>query len=334
MITIYGVEAGRLVALPGPDDGTQAPAAGPAPVWIDMLFPTEDEERFVEALLGIGIPTREDMQEIEISSRLYQEDGALFLTALVMASVPGGLAENEPVTFVLTRNILVTIRYHSPRSFGVFVDLAGRQSMGLTGGGAVFTALLEVVIDRLADILEGERLRLDSLTGMIFRIGSDDTPRKRAADLTEMLDRIGLAEDMNGKVAESLRSIERVLGFAVAPNPGTGGTLQKVDLARVKTMRQDLKSLGEYAETQAQKVRFLLDSSLGLINIRQSEIIKVFSVVAFVFLPPTLIASIYGMNFDVMPELRWQWGYPAALLAMVVSAVLPYLFFKLKGWIK
>lgn len=340
MITYYQAEGGHLVAGRGPSPDKAMSGAGRGPVWIDMLSPTETEEAAVEALLGFDIPTREEMEEIEISSRLYQEDEAVFLTALVLARLQDGTVANEPVTFVLARGVLVTIRYHEPKSFALFADLANRQPMHLVSGGAVLTALLEVVIDRLADTLEAERRRLDGLSGLIFRIDAGGTAQatesrhKGATDMSDVLNRIGTAEDVNGKVAESLRSIERILGFAMAAVPGLAPAFDKTDKARIKTMRQDLRSLNEYAVTQGQKVQFLLDASLGLINIRQAEIIKVFSVVAFVFLPPTLIASIYGMNFETMPELAWDWGYPAALTAMLVSAVVPYLLFKMKGWIK
>lgn len=241
---------------------------------------------------------------------------------------------NEPVTFGLAQDCLVTIRYHEPRSMALFAERAQRQALGLRSGGAVLIALLEVLIDRLADILEGERRRLDALSAEVFANGDAVRTRRGGADLAAVLNRIGLAEDLNGKAAESLRSIERLLGFATAPSATTLPAFESGDRARIKTMQRDLRSLNEYAVTQGQKVQFLLDASLGLINIKQAQVVQMFTVIAFVLMPPTLIASIYGMNFAVMPELQWRWGYPAALGAMLVSAIAPYLLFKAKGWLK
>jgi magnesium transporter len=135
-------------------------------------------------------------------------------------------------------------------------------------------------------------------------------------------------------VQESLSTVTRVVGYLSVQTPAADAIcLTDADRPAAQTLLQDLKSLGEVAATQSAKVRFLLDATLGVINIRQSDVIKIFSVVAFVFLPPTLIASIYGMNFKVMPELDWPWGYPMALGMMVVSALVPYLFFRWKKWL-
>lgn len=299
-------------------------------VWIDLHSPSRAEEDAVEAALRLDIPTREDMQEIEISSRIYHESDALFLTAQVVATPEGAEPEIGPVTFVVTESRLITVRYHAPRSIAVFTERAAAQDMGCVDGHSTLVALLETLVDRLADILEGEARKLDALSKAIF---AAHRPDGRAQTLPVVLQRIGRAEDVNGKAAESLATIRRLLGFVLAPQGAGVAVLKGLDLGRVKTLVHDIQSLQESAQTQERKVLFLLDATLGVISIRQSDIIKIFSVVAFVFLPPTLIASIYGMNFDVMPELRHPWGYPAALGAMVVSAVVPYLIFRWKKWL-
>lgn len=326
MITAYRAIDGRLVA-----SGAALETLDPL-VWIDLESPDPAEEASVETALSLDIPTREDMQEIEVSSRLYAEEGALFLTAQVLATPEGHEAQIGPVTFVVTPERLVTVRYHAPRSIKVFAERAAHQAMGCMSGPTVMLALMETVVDRLADILEGEARKLDHLNRAIFEA---HRPNGKAQTLAVVLQRIGRAEDLNSKVEESLSTLQRILGF-LAVQKGTGPAalaLKGMDKSRLKTLAHDIRSLQDTCEKQSRKILFQLDATLGVINIRQSDIITVFSVVAFVFLPPTLIASIYGMNFAHMPELSWPWGYPAALAAMVVSAVVPYLLFRWKKWL-
>lgn len=326
MITIHRADGGRLVPV---GSGADALAAVRDAVWIDMLNPTPEEERAVEAAVGIDVPTREDMAEIETSSRLYAEEQALFLTASILAQAREEGADLAPVTFVLVGDWLVTIRYHQPRAFALFAESAQRQDLGCAHGPGVLLALLETVVDRMADILEAETPKLDALSRAIFEA---HRPGGKGDRLAVVLQRIGRAEELNGRVTESQSSIGRLLGFLAAARADRAGA-RAIDGGRLKILQRDLRSLVDYAAAHDKKIAFLLDATLGVINIRQSDIIKIFSVVAFVFLPPTLIASIYGMNFEVMPELRQWWGYPAALVAMVVSAVLPYLLFRRKGWL-
>ena len=300
-------------------------------IWIDLSCPTEAEEDAVEAALGIDIPTREDMQEIEVSSRIYREADSLFLTAQVVASHEGRETEIGPVTFVVTPTRLVTVHYHHPGSMKYFADWAARHDTPLASGLAVLVAMLEAVVDRLADILEGEARKHDALSVAIF---AAHRPSGRAETLPVVLQRIGRAEDLNGKVNESLGTLVRLVGYlGAAGDPAGSALLGATEKAAAHVLLEDIRSLREVAAVQADKVRFLLDATLGVINIRQSDVIKIFSVVAFVFLPPTLIASIYGMNFKHMPELDCTWGYPLALGLMVVSALVPYFLFKWKKWL-
>jgi magnesium transporter len=300
-------------------------------VWIDLEAPTIAEEEAVEAALGIGIPTREDMQEIEVSSRIYREAGALFLTAQIIASQETREPEIGPVTFVVLPDRVVSVHYHKPGSLKHFADWAARHDTALETGLDAFLALLEVVVDRLADILEGEARRHDALSKAIF---AAHRPSGKSETLGAVLQRIGRAEDLNGKVSESLGTLLRLVGYltSTAERPD-GLCLTDTEKPIATTLLQDMRSLREVAGAQSEKVRFLLDATLGVINIRQSDVIKIFSVVAFVFLPPTLIASVYGMNFDYMPELKWPWGYPMALGLMVLSALVPYTIFRWKKWL-
>ncbi len=300
-------------------------------LWIDLESPTSAEEDAVEAALRIDIPTREDMQEIETSSRIYREGGALFLTAQIVATVEARETEIGPVTFVVLPDRLVSVHYHRPGSLAHFADRAMRHDTPLATGVDTLLGLLESVVDRLADILEAEARRLDHLSDAIFEA---HRPSGKQDTLGAVLQRIGRAEDLNGKVGESLGTIQRLVGhLAVTTDPSVGLAVKPRDRTTVRALMQDIQSLREVGAVHSDKIRFLLDATLGVINIRQSDIIKIFSVVAFVFLPPTLIASIYGMNFEHMPELSWPWGYPMALGAMVVSAVVPWAFFRWKKWL-
>ncbi len=300
-------------------------------LWIDLDCPTEAEEDSVEAALRIDIPTREDMQEIEVSSRIYREGGVLFLTAQIIASPEARDAEIGPMTFAVLADRLVTVHYHHPRSLTYFADWAARHDTALETGLDALMGLLEAMVDRLADILEAEARQHEVLSKAIF---AAHRPSGKAETLGAVLQRIGRAEAMNGKVNESLATILRLLTYLTsAPEVADGPSLQVRQLPVAMAQLQDLRSLREVAVAQSEKVRFLLDATLGVINIRQSDVIKIFSVVAFVFLPPTLIASIYGMNFVHMPELQWTWGYPMALGLMVVSAVVPWLIFRWKKWL-
>ena len=321
MITVYRQAEGRLVA----SGMALEPLEGV--VWIDLLNPEPAEEKAVEAVLGLNIPTRDDMQEIESSSRAYVEGGAYYLTAQVMASHEGKEPETGPVTFVATPARLVTVRYHAPGSFETFAKRVTTQTLGCTGGLTTLLALMETIVDRVADILEGEGRKLDATTRAVFEA---HRPSGRMQTLSALMQRIGKAEDRNGKLDESLSTLLRLVAFVGAALPDGQKPAEK---ARLKTLARDIRSLEVVAEKQERKINFQLEATLGVINIRQADVIKIFSVVAFVFLPPTLIASIYGMNFDVMPELHWTWGYPMALVAMAISALVPFLIFRWKKWL-
>jgi magnesium transporter len=325
MITAYGSHGARLEKL----DLTSAHLK--SAIWIDLEYPTAAEEDAVEAALGIDIPTREDMQEIEVSSRIFREGNALFLTAQVVASHAARETEIGPVTFVVLPDRLVSVHYHHPGSFDFFAEWAARHDTTLATGVDALLGLLESVVDRLADILEAEARKLDMLSTAVF---AAHRPSGKSETLGVVLQRIGRAEDLNGKAGESLATLQRLVGYlSVSAEHPDLQVLTDVERPIARTLAQDIRSLREVAGTQADKIRFLLDATLGVINIRQSDIIKVFSVVAFVFLPPTLIASIYGMNFDFMPELKWTWGYPMAIGLMALSAIVPWLIFRWKKWL-
>jgi magnesium transporter len=323
MLNVYRARDDRLVA---------ADCAGGLPsdmVWIDLCSPSREEEESVEQALGIDVPTREDMQEIEHSSRLYQDRGALFMTATVLLGSDTASPETVPVSFILTQDRLVTVRYAEPRSFGLVVDRMQRAGAADSHRPeAIFAELLEALIDRAADILERITLDVDEISRGVFQEGG--AKPSRARDYQAVLQAIGREGDLLSKARESIVSIGRLLTFLTGADRRF--VCQEVQ-GRVATMVRDTQSIADHASFLSSKMAFLLDATLGLVNIEQNAIIKIFSVVAVVFLPPTLVASIYGMNFRFMPELDWLLGYPFALALMVASAILPYWYFKRRGWL-
>ena len=307
-------------------------AASPVPegtVWFDLVTPAPGEDKLVEGALGIAIPTREEMQEIEVSSRLYTENGARYMTATLMCQSETATPKTTPVTFILAGRKLVTVRYDEPRPFTLISNKLARTCSPAVSGETILTDLLDAVIDRAADILEKAGAEIDRVSHDIFE------PEGRRVDRTityrYILKTIGRKGDLTSKVRESLVSIGRLVLFLA--NEADALKWPKEMRAQIKSMQRDVASLSDHATYLANKVTFLLDAMLGVMSVEQNNIIKIFSIAAVVLLPPTLVATIYGMNFKHMPELEWTYGYPLALVLMVLAAVLPYYFFKWKRWL-
>jgi magnesium transporter len=324
MLTVYRLIDGKVVG--------EVLAAGaaipPKPLWLDLFEPDEAEEAQVEALAGIDIPTPEEMREIETTSRLYSEGPGLFMTASVLNKGDTPEPETRAITFILVNGILITLRYATPQPFRIFPARLHNHPELATSAEMTLVGLLDAIVDRIADTLE----MVDSTVGELSRSVFAPIRKEMAGprDYSAELRIIGLNAVRCSKVDESLVGLSRLLIFLDANLRATG---QKAVRIRIKDLQRDINSLASYVERLSEKLVLMLDATLGLINIQQNAIIKIFSVVAVVFLPPTLIASIYGMNFELMPELGWPWGYPFALGLMVLSAVLPYWLFKRKGWL-
>src|SRR6266568_2754466 len=298
-------------------------------VWIDLINPTAAEDKAVERLAGIAVPTREDMQEIEISSRLYIENGARYMTATLMCHSDTEMPRTTAVTFILAGHRLVTVRYDVPKPFALVENKLARSCMPAISGEMVLMELVDAVIDRCADILERAGAEVDQVSHDIFEPESER--HGHAKQYSQILISIGRKGDLTSKVRESLVSVGRVVTFLSAVMEGIKWSKDMRE--QLKTMQRDVASLTDHASYLSNKITFVLDAMLGVVNLEQNNIIKLFSVMAVVLMPPTLIASIYGMNFKIMPELEWTHGYPYALVAMLLAAVLPYVFFKWKKWL-
>lgn len=327
MITAYLPQGGQLQRIELTPDSTLPEGA----VWIDLLEPSPAEEKSIERLLGIEMPTREEMQEIETSSRLYREGDASYMTANILFHAETEQPKTTAVTFMRTPRATVTLRFADPLSFRQFVARAQRQPSLAASPDAALCGLLDSIIDRAADVLEIAGKDLDGVSRNIFGHRVKEHESADEVDLEEAVRKLGHVEDLNSRIRDSLVSLTRLIAFLTLTMAEQRGT--KESRTWLKTLARDVQSLNEQAAFLAHKGNFLLDATLGLINIQQTKIIKIFSVAATVFLPPTLIASIYGMNFEHMPELSWNFGYPLAIGMMVASAVLPYWFFKRKGWL-
>jgi magnesium transporter len=324
MLTVYVPRGNSLERIPI-EAGSPPPEAA---VWIDLFSPTVQEDKLVEQLLGIAVPTREEMQEIEVSSRLYVENGARYMTATLMCQSDTATPKTTPVTFILSSHRLATVRYDEPRPFAIVEHKLARQSAAKVSGELVLVDLLDAVVDRSADILERIGAEVDQISRSIFEPEAEVAP----PSYKEVLKALGRKGDLTSKVRESLVSIGRLLLFLA--NEAEGMRWNKDTRAHLQSMRRDTASLSDHATYLANKVTFLLDAMLGVVNIEQNSIIKIFSIAAVIFMPPTLVASIYGMNFHRgMIELEWHYGYPFALALMVLAAVLPILFFKWKKWL-
>jgi magnesium transporter len=290
-------------------------------VWIDLVLPTREEELAVEEAFGIDLPTREETAHIEPSSRLYQEDAATFMTATLLAHSEDPRPSGTPVTFVLAKGVLITVRYEALKAFSIFSQRC--EHTPLAGGADAMLELLDAVVERAAEVLERESARVQEDSAAIFE-------RQPSAAFATLLTDLARCQTVTSMVRKSLVSLSRMTSFAAL---ATEIARSEEERAHLVAIQHDVQALIEHSGFMSGQIAFLLDAALGLINIEQNSIIKFFSVVAVVFLPPTLVASIYGMNFDRMPELHWVFGYPFALVLMLVTGITPYLWFKKKGWL-
>jgi len=302
---------------------------GDACVWLDLVSPTPEEDAFVEKFLGISIPTRAEMREIEPSSRLYQENGAYYMTAFVVVNIEEPNPVNSAVTFILSGNRLVTVRYIETKAFPMFLQRVERGEVGCATGGSVLVGLLDTLIHRMADLIERVQDEVDRLAQSIFVVRGGAATRNRRLDV--LLRSTGREGDIVARAQESAMSLGRLLhflSFAVRESKLDERLLQKIEIAD-----RDNSALVDHMRFLTTRIGFLLEATLGAITIEQNQIIKLFSVMAVMLMPPTLVASVYGMNFRNMPELDWPWGYPLALGLMFLSGIIPYFYFKAKRWL-
>jgi len=315
MLTIFRLADGRLTQVSA---DAQAPPPDDA-IWIDMVDPTAEDRLLVERAYKVHLPNREEIIEIEASSRFFRDDDGLHIHSLFLHDFEDTTV-NVAVAFILNHHRLFTLHEQELATFHLFRQAADRQPDIATDATSILLSLFENKVDHLADILETVYTGLEPVSQAV--LGRKDT------EMEVLLGNIARFEDITGKVRLSLLDAQRALTF-VQRNSQLGSETQE----QAQELLRDIDSLMPHTAFLFEKINFLMSAVHGFTNIEQNQIIKILSVAAVIFLPPTLIASIYGMNFHFIPELHWHYGYPAALLLMVISGFVPMWYFKKKGWL-
>ena len=308
-----------LRASPHPDDLASA-------TWIDLVSPDDAEQAAVQAATQLRVPSRADITEIETSSRLGMEQGTLYLSTPMAFLGTDHVSHTGPLGIVLSERTLLTLRFDDMPVFETFATHLA--ALPAATAPEAFTVLLEGIVDRLADVLEHVGTGLDTISQRVFRPETGTTPAYANQQLRATLREIGRAGARLSNIRASLLGVQRIAAYARDTAPWLAPYAP-----RLQVLKADAASLAEYETQLENKVQFLLDATLGFISIEQNNGIKVLTVVSVVGVPPTFIASMYGMNFKGMPELQWQYGYAYALTLMLLSALLPLVWFKKRGWI-
>lgn len=324
MLSVFVSQPQGLGRVPWSPGGTLAKDA----IWFDLLEPSADEERAVEEVLGIDVPTREEMREIEASNRLYEENGGIYMTATIVTKLDTDLPQSTQVTFILNGSHLVTNRYTDPLPFRRFIAYAETHPATCSSPVMLLAGLLESIINRIADVIERVAADLDQISSEVF--ASTRRGRDRTRDFREVLGRVGQSGELVSKARESLVSLGRLLVFV---QQSTISQMSQEARTRFRTLSRDVIAMSDHASFLGDKVTFTLEATLGMVTIDQNNILKIFSVVTVFLLPPSVIGGVFGMNFDHMPWLHDSWGFGAALLSMIASALLPWLWFKHKRWL-
>src|SRR6185437_2016115 len=310
MITVYDAAGGKL--KPRDETGNLSTS-----VWIDLQNPAEDEDKTIEQALGIEVPTRSEMREIEASNRFYTENGAYYMTGIIVHNSSQDVPLTSVITFILAGTRLVTVRYADPRAFPLYVARAAKGDPGCHSGSGIMIGLIEMLIEREADLIERVQDQVERMAPLVFGQKGVPAPRDRRLDV--LLKTVGKEGDVTARAQESAMSLHRLLLYFA--NAVRERKDDKRVAARIEAANHDMTSLMESLRFLSSRTGFLLDATLGMISTEQNQIIKLFSVMAVMLMPPTLVASIYGMNFRHMPELEVPWGYPLALCLMFVSGL-------------
>lgn len=298
-------------------------------LWLDLLEPTIEEELKVEKFLAIDVPTREEMREIETSNRLYEENGVLYMTATMVTKVDTEHPESNQITFILTNDRLITNRYVDPLPFRRYISYAEHHSSQCNSAPAILAGLVEAIVNRIADVLERVGSDIDTLSSEVFTPPARGR-RRPTQNFRMILERVGRNGDLNSKARETLASFGRMLVFLQqATHPQMNNEVRK----RLQSLSRDVAQMSDHVNFVGNKVQFMLDATLGMVSIDQNNILKIFSVVTVFLLPPSVIGAIFGMNFSHMPMANTLWGFWSAVGVMVLSAVVPYLIFKRRGWL-
>lgn len=287
-------------------------------IWIDMLLPTIEEIRAVENMFDMQFPTKQETEEIELSSRYWEENNRIEINSYFLIN-DNKSAFNETVSFILQGSLLISVRYKKLQSFDTFTKKLLISPREFKTGYSIFCQIIDIRIDADADTIENLSKEITKIRKHVFTDYSNDDE--------EILEKISTFEDLNMKIRENLTDKQRILNSLLKSQKFVD------DKHELPIMLKDIKSLIDHTNFNFERLDYLQNIFIGILSIEQNKVIKIFTIVNVIFLPPTLIASIYGMNFDFMPELHWEYGYLISIVFMVIASITPILIFKKKGWI-
>lgn len=321
MINVFVLQNGRLNQIP---IESRADLENAKPVWVDLTDPNDDERAWVKSIYGVILPGEDEVKDIEASARYYEaENGDLHLRTDFLLEEDEGPARTVTVAFILAKNMLFSVHTDDLPIFRL-VRLRARSRPGSIGDYKdVLLDLYATDAEYSADALEGIYQGLEGVSRRVLQKELTDQ------DAAEVLSAIAAEEDLNGRIRRNMMDTRRAVSFLMR-----GRLLNTDQFEEARQILRDIESLDGHTAFLFDKINFLMDATVGFININQNKIVKIFSVASVAFLPPTLIASIYGMNFKILPELQWDLGYPFALALMVASAIAPFMYFKRRGWLK
>ncbi len=325
MITIYARDEGKLKVqmwMPGKPFPTGA-------IWVDAERPSLEEIALLQQGLGFELPSKEERERNFTLSRMFKSDGVTYMVATIITKTLGPYPEIRPIKFILTEDTLLTVRDIQPTSFENFaVRLAG-STKNFESGPEALHGLLEEIVLRVSFNADKVVDDLDKLSHRIFdpyELGEENEYSEMS--MKSVLRKLGTVADLNSQIHESLHSISRMIAFFKEQQTDNQYLARKLDV-----LAGDVKELSKQTGFQSDKITFQLDAALGMINVEQNLNMKILSTFTVFLMPPTLIGSIYGMNFHFMPELSQPWGYPLALGLMITSAAAPYLYFRKRRWL-
>ena len=317
MINCYVKKGNRLTVIEGIEflDSTEDKNSV---IWIDMLLPTIDEIRAVENLFDMKFPTKQESEEIELSSRYWEENNRIEINSYFLIN-DNKSAFNETVSFILQGALLISVRYKKLESFNTFTKKLLISPREFKTGYSIFCQIIDIRIDADADTIENLSKEITKIRKHVFTDYSNDDE--------EILEKISTFEDLNMKIRENLTDKQRILNSLLKSQKFVD------DKNELPIMLKDIKSLIDHTNFNFERLDYLQNIFIGILSIEQNKVIKIFTIVNVIFLPPTLIASIYGMNFEFIPELHWEYGYLVSIGLMVLAAITPIIIFKKKGWI-
>lgn len=286
-------------------------------IWIDMFLPTVEEVKTIESIFEIEFPTKQESEEIELSSRYWEEANRIEINSYFLINDRKDPV-NETVSFILQEDLLISIRYKRLASFNASITKLLATPREYTTGYSIFSQIIDIRIDADADIVENLSKDIAAIRKQAF---DDDI------DNEDILEQMSIFENLNMKIRENLTDKQRILNSLLKS--------QKVkdDRSELTIMLKDIRSLIEHTNFNFERLDYLQNIFVGLLSVEQNKVIKIFTIVNVIFLPPTLVASIYGMNFSIMPELEWEYGYLFSVGIMILSAITPLIVFRKKGWI-